>query len=90
MDIRAKLKDLKEMYDKGLISAAVYEQQQRVLLASEGAEIIQPENNASMGPALLDPKKNLKSAGRLILAAGSFWSVFGRFIHSPTAKRRTP
>jgi hypothetical protein len=81
MDIRARLKDLKEMYDKGLISSAVYEQQQQVLLATEGAGTgAQPGNSSSAGTALLDPKKNLRSIWRLGLAAAiiliGIWVVY--------------
>jgi hypothetical protein len=81
MDIQGKLNDLKELYDKGLITASVYEQQQRVLLAGGGgATAPQSHADASPGPAVLDPKRTLRSLWRFVIAAAviliGIWAAY--------------
>jgi hypothetical protein len=81
MDIRAKLKELKDMHDQGLITSAVYEQRQQVLLATEGpAADQQARDSQSAANGILVPKGNLTIVWRLIVAAAviliGIWAVY--------------
>jgi hypothetical protein len=88
MDIRAKLQELKDMYEKGLITAAVYEQQQQTLLAdtgsaggTRGATRDRPAADSSSGlDAVLDPRKNLAALRRMIIVGvavlAGIWFIY--------------
>jgi hypothetical protein len=71
MDIRRRLQELKEMYEKGLITAAIYEERQRAVLSAHGGDgvsssIAEPPSGLAV---VLDPKRNLASLGRLAVIA---------------------
>jgi hypothetical protein len=71
MDIQQKLRELKEMYEGGLISAAIYEQQQKAVLAgrTDGPMPQGDVKPTALGSGLLDPKKNLRALIRLAVLA---------------------
>src|SRR6266702_4475325 len=82
MVIRGKLQELKEMYEKGLITAAVYEQQHKGVLAGAGgaaSDRSATDYSSGMG-AVLDPKKNIAALRRLIILAvlglAGIWLVY--------------
>lgn len=69
-----KLQQLKEMFDKGLISKEVYDEQQKALLSNFSAS-----NTASQTQGgLLDPKKNFAVLYKLAIFAGVV--LFGIFL----------
>ena len=67
MDIRGKLRELKEMYESGLITAAVYEQKQREFLAAGSVGVEFKQHPSSTLDAVLDPKRNILALKRLII-----------------------
>jgi hypothetical protein len=75
VDIQQKLKDLKEMHDKGLITVAVYEEQQKALLASGAGS--SPARSPNSQSSFFDPKKNLSVLVRVLVIAlvvlGGIW-----------------
>lgn len=82
MDIQHKLRELKEMYESGLISAAVYEQEQKAVLAGHANGPAPPRRaeNAPIASGLLDPKKNLRALVRLAVIAAAvligIWFIY--------------
>jgi hypothetical protein len=80
MDIRGTLRELKDMYESGLITAAVYEQKQRELLAASPAAPQFTKHPPSGLEAVLDPKRNLLAIKRLIILAvgvlAAIWLVY--------------
>jgi hypothetical protein len=88
MDIQGKLLELREMHEKGLISSAIYEEQQKAILASQlsgaqpnmdpaAAKHVYPVGEKS---EFLDPKKNLSVVAKLLLffsiVLGGIWLIF--------------
>jgi len=80
MDIRGKLRELKDMYESGLITAAVYEQKQREFLAASPTGPQFTKHPLSGLEAVLDPKRNLLALKRLIILAvgvlAAIWLVY--------------
>jgi hypothetical protein len=75
MDVQKKLLELKEMHEKGLISATVYEEQQKALLADS---VNSPR--AASGGGLLDAKKNFRVLAWLAALVGAVavgtWALY--------------
>lgn len=75
MDAEKKLAELKQLYEKGLISAAVYEEQQKALLSGPSGTASIDQSASTKRPSdsssdFLDPKKNWRVvSGFLALCA---------------------
>jgi hypothetical protein len=78
VDIQQKLKDLKEMHDKGLVTAAVYEEQQKALLASDAKSSPAPSPNSQS--SFFDLKKNMSVLAKLLvlvlIVLGGIWFFY--------------
>jgi len=83
MSLQVKLQELKEMYDKGLVTTANYEEQQKLILS---AQLGNEASYATQAPPsrrtsdFLDPKKNLSILGKLFVVCfmimGAIWLKF--------------
>lgn len=72
--MQGKLQQLKELYEKGLITKEVYEAQQQAVLAGEGGAPIKEAASSD----LLDAKKNMSAVVNIAVLIGIV--LFGIFI----------
>lgn len=86
MSIQNKLQELKEMHEKGLISSAVYEEQQKSLLATQLSNTEYKSSpaetaiNSSQKSEFLDAKKGISALSKIFAAfliiLGGIWLIF--------------
>ena len=88
MNLEKKLQDLKEMHEKGLITSAIYEEQQKAMLVAQFANV-SPKAETSLVPPVspgetksgfLDPQKNLSLLSKIFvgifIVLGGIWLFF--------------
>src|SRR5258708_43882 len=89
MDIQRKLEELREMREKNLITASVYEDQQKALLSGHSAESANTTVNTDSakagkagkaGSSFLDPIRNLRILVKLgvvvVVVLVAIWIVY--------------